>query len=352
MQAVWLDILQSSGATIEDNRVIGYPNTDQPELDAAVYALTDLSILTIKGPDARKFLQGQVTCDINQLNGKLATYGAQCTPKGRAIFNFLATSVTTEQVTLRLPQEMEFIARKSLGKYMVFSKAEMSEAQEYAVVGITGSEASKTLEAVFGHAPTEPLSALQINDCNIICLSEGRYECWIHQSILKETWQKLTSQAPVAATKNWHALDIQSGISNIYLPTTEEFVPQTINMGQIGAISFTKGCYTGQEVVARMQYLGKQKRYTYRARYVGSKIPQPGENLLTESAAQTIGKVVSAAHIDDETYELLVCITQAAFEQGNVCLAEDTGNCIEFLELPYPIEQKEEKPKAASQQLI
>ncbi len=337
-QSRWLEILQNSGATLTDNPIDSFTSANQFERQAEIIALPSFCLLQIEGPDARKFLQGQVTCDINALETTTAQWGAQCNPKGRVIFNFLATSSNDERVTLRIPSAMAEIARQSLAKYIVFSKAQLSLLEPSPIVGVSGKDAQPIIQQVFGAPPDKTLSVAVSNAATVIRLGSDRFECWLDEAHMDSTWQQLNALAPVLPSQHWQLQNIRAGISTVYPQTSEEFVPQTINLRQLDAISFTKGCYTGQEVVARMHYLGKQKKHTYRATVGTSELPQPGDQVYAVGESVTnAGQIVDAAYADENTVEILVCLSQAVFDSNSVFLDEQATQPLQFMELPYSL---------------
>jgi folate-binding protein YgfZ len=135
----------------------------------------------------------------------------------------------------------------------------------------------------------------------------------------------------------WHRLEIAAGVAVIDGANQEAFVPQMINLATIGGVSFNKGCYTGQEVVARMEYLGKLKRRMYRAQVAAGQAPATGEELWAPKAdsAQGVGRVVNVALAADGGYELLAVVRIADYEHGEVRLKSADGARLEFVALPY-----------------
>lgn len=337
--ASWLETLNHSGAQLDPNsgavlEVKGHDQVsfvDQP----TVCALTDRTSFLISGPDTVPFLQGQVTCDVAALGTQSATYGAQCNPKGRAIFSFLALKRDADSVHIRLPRSMEPIARQSLGKYIVFSKADIQPICNDPIIGLVGSGAQALIEKIFGNAPAEPFTCCQCDAGTAIKLDSTRFECWLNPDMAAQTWGQLLEHADFKPTSFWDSNEIQAGIATVYPETSEEFVPQTINLVEIGAVSFTKGCYTGQEVVARMQYLGKQKRHTRIATANQSNPPAPGTDLLTSDRNRSIGKIVASSKLNEQQTVLLACLTDEAFLSNDVALESNPDEPISFLKLPY-----------------
>lgn len=342
---LWVDYLKRCGATIENDLMTAFPQSDKADTNVSLYALTHLSVLAIEGEEAQKFLQGQLTCDISSITASSAQFGAQCNPKGRVIFNFLAAGQNNAYL-LRCEKNIADTARKSLGKYMVFSKAEFVDDQcEYVCLGLKGTGSQAVIDDLFKECPGTTLETKFNDDTAIIKLADDQFEIWVKSDKADNYWESLSKTCQVEPTEAWLAQEIRQGRVLIDQQTSEEFIPQTINLTSIGAVSFTKGCYTGQEVVARMQYLGKQKKHTYRAITDVEAFPNTGDNLYTEGSEQSIGKIVNVASTKDFTKELLICVTDAAFEADSIYLDPQKVTKLTLATLPYAItnEQKEEQ---------
>jgi len=277
------------------------------------------ALLSIKGPDACKFLQGQVTCDLYQTDTQVML-GAHCNHKGRIIFSFLAQVHNPEHITLRLPTEQLELARTTLGKYIVFSKAEIS-IDTRQKIGVWGSSAQSLIEAFSGiefsqtnndKGDNHPTAlSFHSNDHShandtFIQLHSDRYECWLSpesytqltHSLTPQYWQhgadkslpdhSLLNKTPSNKhLLNWQLLDMDQGIVHVQPATVGLLIPQMLNYQHLGGISFTKGCYTGQEVVARMQYHGKLKRHLHRAQLHSTQ-----EDTPLSAAAPNVGDPV------------------------------------------------------------
>jgi hypothetical protein len=140
----------------------------------------------------------------------------------------------------------------------------------------------------------------------------------------------------------WSLLGIRAGVPQVYGATTEAFVPQMINLHSIEGVSFRKGCYTGQEVVARMQYLGKLKRRMFLAHVDGSVAPKAGDELFSREteSGQGTGKVVDAQPAPQGGYDLLAVIHIAAVEAGSaIQLQDQNGPLLQFQPLPYTVDE-------------
>ena len=299
--------------------------------------------LLIKGPDAKKFLQGQVTCDINQLGIEqrfsLSTLGAHCTHKGRMLFSFRVCALSEDSLLLSIVTSLIADALAALKKYSVFSKVDISDVSEqYRHIGYIG----KQVEALPPELPQQT-QAVEVNQALhhdhgvVIKTAHKQYEYWL----TPEAAEQLTSNShPLGDHQTWTAMAIVSGMGEVRPETVEEFIPQMLNFQAVGeAISFSKGCYTGQEVVARMKYLGKLKRHMYRLACSSDTTMMPGMALYSPTGRQSIGKVVIAQRVDDR-YEFLAVSTQEAVEADAVYLDEACQKKVQILTLPYAINKE------------
>ncbi|WP_320820789.1 hypothetical protein [Thalassolituus sp.] len=224
------------------------PNSTSLGRPARTY-LVDMALIQIQGPDSERFLQGQLTCDVSTLKNGMWQLGACCTAKGRMVANFVIAR-QNDDFWLRLPTTQAAALQTHLSKYAVFFKTQLMERQDWLVLAELGQDS--TLQAAH----------TVIADTNGISVQwpDNRREFWcnIDQA---DTW--LTDQ-PLCSSKDWHLADIKAGLVWVNDYSREEWVPQHIDWQQHQGVSFSKGCYTGQEIVARLQYLGKSKRALYR----------------------------------------------------------------------------------------
>lgn len=305
--------------------------------------LEDSQLLLVSGPDAAKFLQGQVTCDIHELGSGVTRIGAQCNPKGRIMLSFRALQMTPEIIALRIPITMREKAMQNLGKYIVFSKAKLMDGHsEFRLFGLYGPEARQLAGQLFSTLPGHTDGFVEKSGNFLIQLDSDRYECWINNSNLNEFTQQLSSLSTHGTTNDWHLLDIQAGIASIYPETYETFTPQEINFQLVNAINFRKGCYTGQEIVARLHYRGKLKRHMYRFEIISDELPQPGTVISHGENHQPAGHLVAAAHRDTQTIELLASVIDEKLD--DLVLGKGKQK-LKQLPLPYAIPTADEKPE-------
>lgn len=302
--------------------------------------LTDRELLFVNGPDAAKFLQGQVTCDIKELAGPLTRLGAQCNPKGRILLSFRALQLDGERIALRIPRSMGESAQKTLGKYIVFSKAKLqADNGEYRLFGLWGEEALQSAARFFEQLPDAIDGWTQGHESYALRLGDNRLECWIATAQVPAFLSAIGEEVQTAHLDHWQALDIAAGIADVYPETIELFTPQELNYQLVQAVSFRKGCYTGQEIVARLHYRGKLKRHMYRCDYKGDQLPAPGTPVIHDETGQTLGAVVVAVGGGEQPIELLASVLDEPLAQAKV---EGAGEKLRLLSLPYAIPTADE----------
>jgi folate-binding protein YgfZ len=302
--------------------------------------LPDEGLLEISGPDTLTFLQGQVTCDTRELSDNNAVPGVYCTPKGRTVADFLLLQLAEAQFALRLRSGIVEHTAAVLGKYIVFSKAEIAPRNaQWQIFGCWGQDAAQVITDISGAVSGQQYACISAEDFIAVQMDEGgRYfECYCKtESSLP---QRLADNCQAGTASDWHSAQIASGIARIEADTVEEFIPQMLNYDITGHISFTKGCYTGQEVVARLHYRGKPKRRTYVGSIAGADVPVAGTPLFTPGNNQSIGNIVNASGGNDQGVTVLYCATATAIDQG-VRLGSDQGMEILPGDLPYPMSQE------------
>lgn len=296
-------------------------------------------VLAMRGPDAGKFLQGQITCNINYLGTSGSSLGARCTPKGRMLSSFRIVSVA-DGFLLAMDRELLAAQLADLQKYAVFSKAKLSdESEAWARFGLRGGGVA--LQALGLELPADADSVASAENLLAIRLSDGRAELWGPAGEAEDIHLRLSEHLPQATLNDWLLAQIRAGIGQVTGPTRELFIPQMINLQAVGGVSFKKGCYTGQEIVARMQYLGKLKRRLYRLSSATDQLPQPGTELFSPVHRSSVGEVVLAASSTNGV-ELLAVLQEDAANDGNIHLGALDGAPLSLLELPYTLDTNRE----------
>jgi len=337
MTISWLDFLAETGATIADNRVqhFGQPQAElATAADGEVMAdLSHLGLLELNGDDTQTFLQGQITNDVKLLNGSNSEYAGYCTAKGR----LLATMLLWKQEQTHYIQLDGVIApavMKRLSMYVLRSKVKISDASQRLVrFGLSGNKAETALSATFPAIPSQPHQLVAHGDTILLRLPgvSPRFEVVVPAEAASNLWKQLSQTFKPVGANVWDWLEIQAGVPQVTAATQEEFVPQMLNLDLLGGISLTKGCYTGQEIVARTHYLGKVKRRTHFA-HVPAAV-EAGQKVFGIDTAEPVGLVVNAAPAPQGGFDLLAEIRLESVDAGPLRLED--GTALELLELPY-----------------
>ncbi|MFK8397259.1 YgfZ/GcvT domain-containing protein [Pseudomonas sp. BGr12] len=306
--------------------------------DSAFYTeLNHEGILAVRGADAAKFLQGQLTCNLNYLNADYSSLGARCTPKGRmtSSFRILAEG---EGFLLAMANDLLDSQLTDLKKYAVFSKATLSDdSSQWARFGLSGADA--VLAELGLSLSGEADQVARAEGLIAIGLGQGRFELWAAAERAAAIADLLQARLPRAELNDWLLGQVRAGVGQVFGATRELFIPQMINLQAVGGVSFKKGCYTGQEIVARMQYLGRLKRRLQRLKLDGAELPEPGRELFSPVHSTSVGEVVLAARSADGV-ELLAVLQDDAAADGNVRLGDDQP--LRLLDLPYVLDSDRE----------
>ena len=296
------------------------------------------ALLHIVGPDSLKFLQGQTTCDTRKISPNHALPGVFCTPQGRVICDFLLCELGPEHFALRMRRDIRTASSAAFGKYIIFSKATLNEAREdWRPIAIWGPDAVARLREVFDSVPAERFGACFAEDYVLVQTDEvgHRFECFLADASSEERLRQMDNVMQEAGEAEWQALQITDGIARIEVSTVEEFIPQTLNYDLTGHISFTKGCYTGQEVVARLHYRGKSKRRAYVAQLPIAIQCTAGTSLYDAESGQSIGNIVNTSSAHDKRYALVTATAEGI--TNGLHLGAIDGPLLTVGELPYSL---------------
>ncbi|KFE57175.1 YgfZ/GcvT domain-containing protein [Pseudomonas syringae] len=306
--------------------------------DSAFYCpLSHEGVLAVRGVDASKFLQGQLTCNLDYLSDAKATLGARCTQKGRMQSSFRIL-LEGDGCLLAMASELIEAQLADLKKYAVFSKSKLTdESAVWVRFGVQNGDAA--LVNLGLDLPQETDAVARSNDMIAVRVSPARAELWVRAEQAPDIQARLAALLTEGSLNDWLLGQIEAGIGQVFGSTREEFIPQMINLQAVGGVSFKKGCYTGQEIVARMQYLGKLKRRLYRLSLAGYDIPEPGAALFSSVHASAVGNVVLAARAGNGV-QLLAVLQADAAESGDIHLGAADGPALQLAELPYILDSK------------
>ena len=308
--------------------------------DSAFFCtLSHEGILAVRGVDAGKFLQGQLTCNLDYLSDSRASLGARCTQKGRMQSSFRIL-LEGDGVLMAMATELLEPQLADLKKYAVFSKSKLTD-ESTAWVRFGLENADDALTGLGLELPPATDSVARHDALIAIRVSPGRAELWAPAEQAGTLQARLRAELTEADLNRWLLGQIRAGIGQVMPATRELFIPQMLNLQAVGGVSFKKGCYTGQEIVARMQYLGKLKRRLYRLQLDASELPEPGTALFSPTHGSSIGEVVMAAH-GEGNIELLAVLQAEAAEDDNLHLGTLEGPRLQQLDLPYELDRDRE----------
>ncbi|MFC3609162.1 CAF17-like 4Fe-4S cluster assembly/insertion protein YgfZ [Stutzerimonas tarimensis] len=308
--------------------------------DEAYYcALSHEGVLAVRGADADSFLQGQLTCNLKYLSDGRSSLGARCTPKGRMQSSF---RILTENAGYLLALSADLLASQlaDLSRYAVFSKSKLTdESDHWLRFGLNKGDA--LLDSLGLALPPEANAVARHEGMMAVRLPDGRAELWVPSAQSATLRAALANALPEAPLNQWLLAQIRAGIGQVFGSTREMFIPQMINLQAVDGVSFKKGCYTGQEIVARMQFLGKLKRRMYRLEGQGGELPAPGVELFSPVHRTSVGEVVLAANAEHST-ELLAVLLEDAVADGRILLGSPDGFPLTLLDLPYTLDAQRE----------
>jgi hypothetical protein len=284
--------------------------------------LTDHGVLAVTGPEARAFLHAQLSNDIEHLGPGHARYAGWCSAKGRLLATLLVLP-HGDGFLLQVARDIAPAAAKRLSMFILRSKVKLADASaQWAQYGLWGDGAQAELAKLGLEAPGADLAVSERGGALAARIEPHRY-------LLLVPAASSAALAPNATAANWTLAEIRAGRPQVVQATQDQFVPQMVNLELTGGVDFQKGCYPGQEVVARTQYRGQLKRRMVRLR--APVALRPGQDLYSDDVAgQPSGTVVSAAG-----GEALAVVPIAALESRAAIRAEAGGAPLEVLSLPY-----------------
>ncbi|MEO8202880.1 MAG: folate-binding protein YgfZ [Betaproteobacteria bacterium] len=309
-----------------------FPNAPGP----AVFApLTQYGLLAVSGEDARAFLHAQLSNDVEHLSAGTARRAGYCSPKGRLLASLMVVP-HPDGFLLQVAADIAPAIAKRLSMYVLRSKVKVTDAaSSWSQFGVWGGGATDLLRSTGFETPNASMQVAESAQGIVVTLAEER--CLVLAPATAEA--VLAARFPRVDPQAWALGDVRAGLPLITLPTQDQFVPQMANFEVIGGIDFKKGCYPGQEIVARTQYLGKLKRRMYRGAIdaPGSLVPAPGQDLYG-AEPQPIGMIVNVASLPEGGFEMLAVLQSSAVEAGTpIRVGAADGPSARMMPLPYAI---------------
>ncbi len=344
--ASWTDFLKSQGATG------GTFNTLSPAAEAGVSNwladLADRVVIDVTGADASEFLQAQFCNDVAVLDPVSGTAGqlnGYCNPKGRllALFHLVAFAEDdsdTPRFRMILPASTADAFVKRLRMFVLRAQVEFTLSDDaYRVFGMSGARVSAALEGLFpANHPTPDAgdySTKQFPGYMAMKLPADRWMLVVDENKAMDAWNTLSAELQSVGSNRWQLESIDAGEPVLYDTNVEQIIPQMLNLQAINALSFKKGCYPGQEIVARMQYLGKLKRRMRKVMISGDALPDAGAKLAAGDDADAGIVVCAAIGADGNARALVVVKDSVDIAQLS---AEGIGGGFAALDLPYTLD--------------
>lgn len=310
-------------------------------LPLTLMTLDDWALATLTGLDSETYLQGQVTADVAQLTEHQHLLVAHCDAKGKMWSN------------LRLFRDGEgfaWIERRNvrdaqlteLKKYAVFAKVTINPDDSRVLLGVAGFQARAALTNLFSMLPDSENQAVRDGENTLLWLEHPgeRFILVVNEETAQRVTEALRGEAQLNNSQQWLALNIEAGLPVIDTANSAQFIPQATNMQALGGISFKKGCYTGQEMVARAKFRGANKRALWSLAGSASRVPEAGEDLemqMGENWRRT-GTVLAAAQLDDGRV-LVQVVMNNDMEPDSVFRVRDDAGSLRIEPLPYSLEE-------------
>lgn len=338
----WSDFLTARGAQREGTETrFGVPAGEVRLAQGAnvVVPLTHLGLIRARGEEAAGFLHNLFSNDVKTQTPGQARWNSFNSAKGRMLASFLVWR-QGEDYLLAPAADLQPALLKKLSLYVLRAKVKLSDpGSEVVMLGVAGPSAATLLTAAGVGHPPEVMGVASADSIQVIRVTESAYLLAVPADQAPILFDRLVAAGGQAAgTAAWQAGAVAAGLPLITLPTQEEFVAQMLNYELIGGVSFNKGCYPGQEIVARTQYLGKLKKRMYRVRLGADAQPSPGQDLYApDFADQSAGKLVNVVPAAEGGFEALAVLQTSSAEAGQVHLGAPDGPRLEFLPLPYAL---------------
>ncbi|MBI1674974.1 tRNA-modifying protein YgfZ [Shewanella sp. DW31] len=296
--------------------------------------LSHLGLIKVVGEQGRSFIHGQVTTDISSLATDQWRWGAHCDPKGKMLASF-RTFAIQDALFMLMPKDAIEVDLPQLQKYAVFSKATLSNASaEWTLLGVAGEQASQFVKQHFGDIQQE-LTLIEngaiLKDAErfILVLTPNAAAALVAQSELS-----------VFDASAWQALEIAAGYPNLAASHASQYVPQMCNLQAVNGISFNKGCYMGQETIARMKYRGGNKRALYILRgHTEQQISlESGLEIAMEDSFRRGGQIIEFVQRGNQVLLTAVLPNDTA-NDTQLRFADDEQSHLTIQALPYSLDE-------------
>ncbi len=337
MQDEWQSFLTQQSANVVDGLVndFGNPQTEHLHANAEniITDLSNLNVLEVSGKDAGEFLHGQLSSDVTALAEHEMQLSSWCNIKGRVIASFLLYR-SHDCFYLLLDKDLSDSVTKRLQMFVLRAEVSVSDRSDELIrIGIRGESLHKRVQQILDADPSgAPGILLRLQDT----IPRSIILCSLDHAIY--LWQQLSAQGNCVGTHHWARYNIEAGIAWVGKAGSEEFLPQSLNLDLLGGLSFEKGCYPGQEIIARMHFRGKLKQRLFLTTVAVNEPAATGSKLYTVDVKQRIGTVVNASLASDQGCIMLVVLELEYADNMHIHLGAEDGPALELHALPYSLD--------------
>lgn len=337
MQDEWQSFLQQQSANVVDDLVTDFGNPLAEHLHAnAENIITDLSnlnVLEVSGKDAGEFLHGQLSSDVAALAEHESQLSSWCNIKGRVIASFLLYR-SHDCFYLLLDKDLSDSVTKRLQMFVLRAQVSVSDRSDELIrIGIRGESLHRQFQQILDSGSLEsPGLLLRLQDK----VPRSIILCSLDRAIY--LWQQFSAKGNCVGTCHWARYDIEAGIAWVGKAGSEEFLPQSLNLDLLGGLSFDKGCYPGQEIIARMHFRGKLKQRLFLTTVAVNEPAATGSKLYTADVKQRVGMVVNASLAPDQGCIMLVVLELKYAGKTHIHLGAEDGPALQLHALPYDLD--------------
>ena len=345
MSDSWHNFLRRQGAAFAGASVLRFGDGASVYLDPndTVFSpVTWMGIARVSGSDAAEFLQAQLTGDIRDIGFGISRISGYCNPKGRLLAIFRVLRDGDDFLLLSDSGILPGILQR-LQMYVLRMKVDLAVETARVAIGLTGPGANHIVAELAGSPAEMPTEVFCKGGVCSIPLGdrEKGYLVIAPPEQLIKSWTEIRSGTQLAGSDQWALFEMRSGLARITAATQEDFIPQSVNLDLIGGVSFSKGCYPGQEIVARVRYLGRVKHRMARALVTHGELPTPGDPVFLDAkTTQRAGTVINAVGLPSGTGELLATVPLAS-STGAEFPVDQAGRSIRLVELPVETSEGE-----------
>lgn len=315
-----------------------------PESFAVI--VDDISAISVSGEESDQYLQGQLTCDVEQLAVKKLLIGGHCDAKGKLFSAFRLINHFEQRLMIQSKHSLP-ASLAQLQKFGVFAKVEIKQASELRFLMVTGTKGSAFIQEEFSAVPDSLNPVVAENNVSIAYLGEDRYLLIASKEVIEQLSIRLSID--VFSSEVWTLLEIQSGFAHMSSASVGQYVPQMLNLQYINGISFSKGCYLGQETVARMKYLGRNKKALFALHSSGDSKFQNDAQINDQSILEKqigenwrrAGEVIAHYKADDGNIYIQAVLANDTEQQARLRLKHQNGIKFNLMPLPYSLSDQE-----------